>query len=249
VHACGPIITAKGGYPLVGVKSAPALEVRGASDASEKTRDFILRENPDCIKIAVERGFLQDLSDDGWPALEEAEVEAIVRQAHARGLRVTAHVTQQEEFERAVRAGAGVIAHAPIERLTDDALQLAADRGVVMVSTLALWSDSTLQSAAAQNLVRYVRRGGRVAIGSDYPNWTKPGLPIAELRTLAAAGLSRKELLIALSRNTVSQNATDFVVLQSDPLQSLEALTDVDLVIRGGAVVFSSTELHRPARQ
>src|SRR5438046_2922390 len=65
VYACGPIITRAGGYPALGEPDAPALEVSGAEDAGRKTAELIGDENPDSIKIAIDRGFLSDVPDDG----------------------------------------------------------------------------------------------------------------------------------------------------------------------------------------
>lgn len=238
IDACGPIITKKGGYPAVVASDAPALEVSGREDASRATRTLIEREHPACVKIAVERGFLPGGGAENWPMLDADEVRAIVHEAHARGLRVRAHVTERDEFDLAVEAGVDVVAHAPIERLPDRSLQRAARRGVAMVSTVALWP-ADLQAVAADNLVRYAKLGGAIAIGSDYPNWKQPGFPRAELRILYDAGMKPAQLLRALVRDTVDpQRAiTDFVVLRRDPRESIDAMADVELVVRDGVIV------------
>lgn len=239
IEACGPIITAVGGYPAVGQHDAPAMEVSGSEDAARKTAALIERARPACIKIAIERGFLADLSAKGWPALGVDEVAAIVKEAHARGLTVRAHVTQRHEFDLAVQAGVDVIAHSPIEVLPDASLQGAARRHVIMVSTVALWGEGQLRSAAVHNLVRYLLLGGTIALGSDYPNWKTAGLPIEELRALRGAGLTPTQLLAALTRHTVatSIDRADLVVLRGDPTRSVEALREIALVIRDGVIV------------
>ena len=246
VAACGPIITIRGGYPITVDKRAPALEVADASEAARQTANYIEREKPDCIKVAVERGFRADLDEDGWPALDRGQIQAIVRTAHTYKLSVHAHVTQLEEFKLAVAAGVDVIAHSPIQRMSDDALREAASRDVVIVSTVGIWADPELRDAATENLVRYVRLGGRIAIGSDYPNWKRAGLPMTELRILKAAGLSNAELMDALTRDTTSRKgfSNSFVVLKSDPLKSLDAFADVMMVVRNGKVVFLAEPLN-----
>lgn len=241
VDACGPIITKKGGYPAVGTTTAPALEVSGKEDAARATKELIERLHPACIKIAVERGFLSDLSDDGWPTLDGGEIAVIVRTAHEAGLRVRAHVTQRAEFDLAVQGGVDVIAHAPIQNLPEASMKRAARAGVVMVSTVALWSGDA-RAAAVRNVVRYAALGGPIAIGSDYPNWKDAGLPRTELQLLNDAGLTPKELLVALTRDTVNPNREprDFVVLRSDPRQSVKAFSEIELVVRDGVVVFNA---------
>ena len=238
IEPCGLIITEAGGYPAVGQKDAPALQVHGSEDAERKTSEFIGRAHPACIKIAIERGFLEDLNGQGWPALDAREVAAIVHVAHARHLSVRAHVTQRHEFDLAVDAGVVVIAHSPIEPLPDASLLRAVRRHVIIVSTVALWADDRLRSGAIGNLVRYAGIGGAIALGSDYPNWKTAGLPIAELRALRAAGLTPVQLLTALTRHTVpARDRSDLVVLRSDPRISIEALHEVAMVIRDGVIV------------
>jgi len=245
IYACGPIITHTGGYPAIGDPDAPALEVSGALDAGRKTAVLIRKQHPASIKIAIERGFLSDLSDEGWPALAVDEVRAIVTEAHRHGIEVRAHVTQRLEFDLAVDAGVDVIAHSPIEPLTDSSLRRAAAAGVVIVSTAALWPEENgLEHAAVTNLARYAGMGGPIALGSDYPNWKTPGLPIAELRLLNEAGMTPAQLLVALTRHTVrsSRPDRDLVVLRRNPLEAIDALTDVALVIRDGVIVYQRPE-------
>ncbi len=99
IEPCGLIISEAGGYPAVGQKDAPALQVHGSEDAERKTSEFIERAHPACIKIAIERGFLEDLNDQGWPALDAREVAAIVKVAHARHLSVRARHALGERSE------------------------------------------------------------------------------------------------------------------------------------------------------
>lgn len=239
ISPCGPIITAVNGYPAL-IEGGPiSVEVSGAVDAAHRAAELLRTLEPRCLKIAVERGFRADLDEEGWPAFDRAEVEAIVGAAQRAGVPVLAHVTQSMEFDLAVNAGVRVIAHAPLEPIPDASLREARDRGVAMVSTVALWKAAGLQDPAVDNLVRYARIGGAIAIGSDYPNWKTPGLPLAELLALQEGGLDPGELLTALTRSVIDGcDRNDFVVLGSDPRQSLDALSDVRIVIHEGRVVF-----------
>lgn len=245
IVACGRIITARGGYPAVGVRESPALEV----DSVAEVERYLDAERPDCVKIAIERGFLADYDDAGWPTLTRAQVRAIVTAAHARKLSVRAHVTQPGELAVAIESGVDVIAHTPIASVPDALLREAAKAGVILVSTVALWKDAKLSGIAAENLARYVRMGGRIAIGSDYPNWPEAGLPMEELRLLARAGIPPRTLLSALTVDgaaalrrpdlgkIASGARADLVVLSADPRQSVEAFGRVRIVIRGGVLV------------
>ncbi|HYH46628.1 MAG TPA: hypothetical protein VEG34_13165, partial [Thermoanaerobaculia bacterium] len=80
-------------------------------------------------------------------------------------------------------AGFDVAAHAPVEELPEELLELAARRGLILVSTAALWRDDpALTAAVGRNLARYARLGGRVALGTDAPFGPAGGLPLDELR-------------------------------------------------------------------
>jgi hypothetical protein len=109
-----------------------------------------------------------------------------------------------------------------------------------------------------QAVVRFVRAGGRVAIGTD-----APGVPYGlgvhyELALLAAAGIANDQALRlataegALALGLEQQLGTledgklaDFVVLDGDPLERLTDTLRVKAVVKGGRW-FERAELLRP---
>jgi imidazolonepropionase-like amidohydrolase len=95
----GPILTARGGYPALGAKSSSA---RFVADPRADVADVLGRQHADFVKIAIERGFLSDYDDEGWPALDPVAVAAIVAEGHRRGALVRAHVTQVKELTMAI---------------------------------------------------------------------------------------------------------------------------------------------------
>jgi imidazolonepropionase-like amidohydrolase len=65
-------------------------------------------------------------------------LEALVEEAHARGLRVAMHAEQLEVAKLAVRSGVDVLAHTIVDRPVDDELiGLARDAGTVSITGLA----------------------------------------------------------------------------------------------------------------
>jgi imidazolonepropionase-like amidohydrolase len=139
-----------------------------------------------------------------------------------------------------------VIAHTPFVELPDALLLKAVRQKTIFVSTVALWNDPRLISVAARNLVRYVALGGRIAIGTDYPNFPRRGL-LEELRILSKAGIPAARIVQALTRDgaaaigreseigTIAPGMlADLVVVDGNPMKSVEVLSKVVLVMRGG---------------
>lgn len=250
VLSAGGILTAPGGYPFAGPESS-AREVEDQADLERALTELLAESGADHLKVAIERGFTQDWSDDGWPALSPKFLGVITRRAHARGLRVSAHLTQAEEFAVAVAAGIDNIAHAPIEELSDAALTEAAGRDVVLVTSASIWRETPTELATVlRNLRRFLELGGRIALGTDAPAFQTPGLPLTEIRLLAEGGLTPTQILTAATRsaafafgleNELGAIApgflADLVVVRGDPTRELESLLRVELILKAGVPV------------
>jgi imidazolonepropionase-like amidohydrolase len=234
IAAAGPMITAPAGYPTRAPWAPPGtgLEVRGAEEAAAAVAR-IAAQDPAVIKVA--------LNADAGPTLTDAELVAVCKEAHGRGLRVTAHVQGTAQAERAAGGGVDELAHVPwSERLSDDLIHGLA-RGLTMVSTLDIHSFGRRTrelEVAIDNLSRFVTAGGRVRYGTDLGNGPiPPGIHLGEVVHLAAAGLGPDEVLTALARGPLKPGAdADVVGLAADPFDDLAALGRVELVIRAGRV-------------
>ncbi|MGD2215542.1 MAG: amidohydrolase family protein [Gemmatimonadales bacterium] len=140
------------------------------------------------------------------------------------------------------------------------------EQGIVMVPTLDAHigglfnkSDRTLVEQIVVDVhVEVVHRfhalNGTIAVGNDYganPE-VESGMPLTEMKLLSAAGLTSLEVIEAATRNAAfvcGQGETlgtlepgklaDIIVVGGDPLVDLEAMDDVQAVIKGGVVAHS----------
>jgi imidazolonepropionase-like amidohydrolase len=149
------------------------------------------------------------------------------------------------QAQRAVGAGIDEFAHAPwTERLSDPLLETAA-RSMRIVSTLDIHSygDVTPElRIACDNLVRFRGAGGRVVYGTDLGNGPiPPGIHVREALILhEIVRMAPEEVLEAMTAGPLVPGVPgDLIALGGDPLEEVEALADLRLVVRAGRVISS----------
>ena len=241
----GWMITAAGGYGWIGVESEAA------------ARDFVNREideGADQIKVAVEDGIA---GQTNRPVLPTAFLQAIVTEAHARGVPVSAHVTDSRFLETAVNCGVDDAAHATWDRAADAVFQQMIARGIIMVPTLTVFDAYGSLAGAAENVRRFATLGGTVALGNDYTaipqnrfDHFELGMPLHEIECMSRAGMSPMQIIVAATRNaaqacglsdelgTLATGKTaDILVVKGNPLDRLDALADVRLVVHRGVII------------
>jgi imidazolonepropionase-like amidohydrolase len=252
--AAGPIVTVPGGYPMGTKVGKDALAVVSAEDARIET-NRLLDYGADLIKISLE-------SFEGKaPVLSTEEARAIVETAHARGRRVSAHVTFSGDLEKALDAGVDDIAHMVTSRLPDDLIARAVNAGVYWVPTMHVWMRGTegvqeidpLQDPVVDNLSRFVAAGGRVAIGTDYGppfNIEDFGMPLHEIDWLHTSGMTPMQIILAATKNAAAVcnvekytgtlepgKMADVIVVEGDVLKDMHALGKIKIVIKNGTII------------
>jgi len=233
----GPLVTVPGGYPIAG-NDFPSLTVESPEDARSRISQLI-QDGADAIKITLTFGRAPTLS------LEEAR--AIVETAHQQGIPVTVHATELEALQRALDAGVDDIGHIVTDRVPDSLIERMVVENVAWVPTF-----EALRGQGKDNLRRFVAAGGRVALGNDsgYLSGLQLGMPMREIAIMHEAGLTPMHVLMAGTRDAAfvcrrlealgtlePGKLADLLVVRGDPLDDLNALTDVLLVIRSGTVI------------
>ena len=236
IRAVGPMLTAPGGYPT-GDGWAPdgaIRELRGPEDAAAAVAE-LAGHGAAAIKVA--------LNAEAGPTPKDQELSSIVEAAHERGLPVTAHVQGAGQTERAVGAGVDELAHTPWTERLPDLLLDAAARTMRIVSTLDIHSYGEITPelrVACDNLVRFRAAGGTVVYGTDLGNGPIPaGIHVREALLLhEAVRMTPEEVLTAMTPGRIARDApADVIVVDGNPLERIEALGGLQLVVRAGTVV------------
>jgi imidazolonepropionase-like amidohydrolase len=208
-----------------------------------------VREGVGVIKIGVSAG-RPDEPMHAWSqgpfearvTYSQDEVEALVDEAHAWDLRVSAHAIGADAVRRAVLAGVDTVEHG--HGIDDPTRELLVDRGVYVVPTLSLIHLQVARSAklglSASNVAaaqahldtqredfgRALDAGVRIALGTDVvgPPWAEHGINALEFQLMAEYGASPMQAIVAGTRS-----AADAIGLLSD-VGTLEAGKFADLV-------------------
>ena len=238
VLAAGPLITAPGGYPIPIHGRDVAHVVRNPDGAKAYVRSLADR-GAAVIKVSLQFGF---------PVMTLETLRAIVEEAHAHDLRVTAHVGEGRGARMALRAGADELAHMPCGEDPQLMGELAA-AGMEIVATLYVIQLVVGCPGPLENATAFARRGGVLLYGSDYGVTGIPsGVVVEELELLAEAGLGRLGALRAATSRAADVLAIDGVgrlaegspadlaAVRGDPTRNLDALSEPVFVVRGGEI-------------
>jgi len=244
--AAGPLVTTIGGYGNFGVASV--------EDARFKVQQLI-DSGADLIKIAIE----DNLQGRTWPMLSLEEITAIVNTAHENGVPVSAHISRSTHLILAIEAGVDDVDHMIVDILPDSLISQMIENDIYWVPTLELWNGvSQMYSInwddiAISNLRRFVSAGGKVVIGTDYGGYITEfdlGMPISEIRLMAEAGMSSSQIIVAGTKNAAyvcnleekfgtleKGKYADIIVVENNPLDDIEALTVIQMVIHKGTII------------
>jgi imidazolonepropionase-like amidohydrolase len=225
VLMAGPLVSVSGGYPETVWGPSIALDVRSPADARSAAR-MLARRGAAVIKIALEPGH------GAWPMLSVAEVRAIVAEAHAHGLRVTAHAMGAEGVRRALAGGVDELAHTPCGA-TPGQIGEILRRHLPFVATLHV---EQLSDGGCLEVARKLVVGGDLPLyGTDVGNpGIPPGIDVRELQLMRAAGMTPTQVLAAATSRAGAE-------LGRSPLGSLVAGAPADAVaVRGDARVLGN---------
>lgn len=241
----GYMITVPGGYGL--------LEVSSTEDA-RRVVNLELDQGVDQIKLAIESGYA---GVTNLPLLSPDELKAIVEAAHARGARVTAHITEARYLPLLLEADVDDLAHIPAGYILTAQMHEMIDKGIYVVSTLTVFDAYGGIQVASSTLGKLVSGGVQIAMGSDYTlipqnnfDHFELGMPMHEITRMNEAGMTPMQIIVASTKNAAHVcdlenelgtlevgKIADILVITADPLQDLSALTQVKMVIHNGEII------------
>jgi imidazolonepropionase-like amidohydrolase len=261
-------ISARGGHcdPTAGfrpdVLKEPGIE-QGVADGPDQMRAavrFNLKHGADVIKVCASGGVLSLTDKVDTPQLTQAELNALVDEAHALGHKAAAHAHGSEAAKRAVRAGIDSIEHGSF--LDDEALDLMRQKGTYLVYTpVSCIVDRLRRAKAPQNVVdkanaataamgntfkRALAKNVKIAFGSDaavcphaaqasqFGVMVKLGMkPLAALRS----AMSVNATLIGVNAGTLeASRIADVIAVPGDPSRDISVVEKVLFVMKDGVV-------------
>src|SRR5262245_59241550 len=225
----------------------------------------------DVIKVCATGGVLSETDDVDTPQLTQAEMDALVDEAHALRRRVAVHAHGAEGAKRAIRAGVDSIEHGTF--LDEEGLALMKKRGTFLVPTLmafvglqerlsralALPPHIAAKARAAlarrtENFHRALARGVRIALATDAGVYAH-GRNGEECRELVQLGMRPIDALRAGTQDAADLlglgdqvgalapgRLADVVAVPGDPTRDIRLTEKVVFVMKEGVVYKNARE-------
>ena len=241
--------------PIQGICNGPA-ECRAAVR-------YQIKYGADVIKFMPSGGVLSLSDPVDVPELTQAEMDAIVSEAHAWHRKVAAHCHGDLAAKMAIKAGVDSIEHGTF--LEDDTLELMKEKGVYLVPTLfagvwvgqfadsfpsAIAAKARAAAARAQEMFRHAMKiGVKVAFGTD--SGVEPhGLDAREFAIMTENGMAPAQALLSATAGAadllgISEEVgtlavgkrADIIAVPGDPLKDIRATEHVSFVMQSGRIV------------
>jgi imidazolonepropionase-like amidohydrolase len=239
--------------------------VADSPDAARAAVRLNVKRGADVIKVCATGGVLSLTDDVSSPQMTQAELDALVDEAHALKRKTAAHAHGAEGAKRAIRAGIDSIEHGTF--LDDEGLEMMRQRGTYLVPTLMateglrerlekgmylppLVEQKARAAMAARDQMfrKALAKGVKIGLGTDaavYPHGRNPeefrlmvslGMrPIDALR----AGTSVDADLLGVADRLGSLEAgklADIVAVPGNPIQDIRQTEKVFFVMKEGVV-------------
>lgn len=251
--------------PFPPQRVAPLGPIDGVCNGPDECRAAVryqIKYGADVIKFMPSGGVLSLSDPVDAPELSQAEMDAIVSEAHAWHRKVAAHCHGDVAAKMAIKAGVDSIEHGTF--LKDDTLREMKAKHVYLVPTLfaGYWVGEQAdklppaiavkaRAAAAQMQIMFqhaVKIGVPIAFGTD--SGVEPhGLDAREFALMVKNGMTPAQALMAATRNAAELlgvapetgtlepgKAADIVAVPGNPLQDIRDTEHPLLVMKAGKV-------------
>lgn len=236
----------------------------GPYDCRRATRNAI-KFGADLIKITSTGGVMTDRATGTGQQMEMDELREVVRAAARMGRKVAAHAHEEDGIVAALEAGVHSIEHGSYTGDRAIALfletgaylvpTLLAGKTVATIAVEQSYMSPTIRDKAirvgndmANSFRRAHEAGVRIAYGTD-SGISRHGRNAEEALLMVENGMSEMDVLVAATINAAelidhsddigtieAGKLADIIALDESPLENIEALLDVDFVMKGGLV-------------
>lgn len=262
---------ATGGHMDYYTGFSPYIEFHGPSGVADgvdglraKVRENVKR-GADVIKFAASAGVMSAEESVGSAQYSQAEMDAIVEEAHRWHKRVAAHAHGTEAVKMAIRAGVDSVEHASL--IDDEGLKLAKQHGTYLVFDIynddyilaeyarlgypasVLEKERRIGRTQRESFRRAVRAGAKMAFGTDagvYPH----GWNARQFAKMVEWGMTPMQAIQSATTNAADLLGwadkvgavkpglyADLIAVDGAPLSDVSVLEHVDFVMKGGEVV------------
>lgn len=269
IFVAGPPVGIVGGHCSDNNYLPPEYEVTGTGVATgpwgmrEKVRQNI-KYGVDFIKTCSTGGVFSKGTLLGAPQGTVEELEAIVDEAHMRGIKVASHAHGTIGIKNAIKAGVDTVEHASY--LDDEAIRMAKRAGVYFVMDIynteytlsegekngvmqeSLDKERQVGGVQRDSFSKAVKAGAKVAFGTDaaiFPH----GDNARQFSRMVRFGMDEMQAIEAatsLAAEALGKEGTlgciaagcyaDLIAVSGDPLADISVLETVGFVMKDGAV-------------
>ena len=251
--------------PLLGDPAMPSGVANGAIEMRTKVREMV-RSGADVIKFASTGGASSRSGLEPTDMLiTRSEIDALVEESHNLGKKVMCHALGGPGLTESIEAGVNSIEHGTFLHKFPASLDLMAKNSIFFTPTFSVYRHHAEKGTPhgkrraqemaldhKKSLMAAINSGVKVAAGTDAGGWLH-GNNAEELTALVEAGMTPSQ---ALQSGTITAaecigldgelgslspgKIADLVVLNKDPLQSIESLEfgkSVSLVMKSGLII------------
>ena len=242
-------------------ETGPEDGVINSPDQARYAVRFNIKYGADVIKTCASGGVLSPTDDVDVPQLSQAELDALVNEAHTLRRKTAAHAHGAEAAKRAIRAGIDSIEHGTF--IDDEAMKMMHDRGVFLVPTLTtrvglaesrfpplVQAKATMAVKQQDNMLkRALALGVKIALGTDaavYPH----GDNALEFAFMVADGMTPAQSLMAGTASAAELLGlqdkvgalkpgmlADVVAVPGTPIENIKTTQSVMFVMKDGVIL------------
>jgi len=236
----------------------------GVDEVREKVR-YLVKYGADVIKFGASAGVLSEEESVGAPQYTQAEMDAIVEEAHMWGKRVAAHAHGTEAIKMAIKAGVSSVEHGSL--IDEEGIALMKQHGTYLVADVynddyivgefqklgypdkIIEKEKLVGRRQRENFMKAVTAGVKVAFGTDagiFPHgWNAKQFAymvewgMTPTQAIQAATVNAADLLGWTDRvgSVAAGKLADIIAVPTDPMSDVTALERVGFVMKGGVVV------------